>query len=404
MKFNLNNFLRAVSFTLDFVEIDFLGATSNHSRRVGYISQRLSECFKMGDKEQFDLFTFAMLHDNGLSEDVLVTGIPAEAPANNRHKQLEMYTVHCEIGEENVKNFPFLTDQQNIIRYHHECFNGSGFFGVSGSDIPLMAQIIALADTVDNLYHFEIRNLKNRETIINFIAQNKGRYYSPDMVDAFMAISSHTSFWLDLQEPFIYEVLAKNNLTKEIDLETEEIAQITKVFSKIIDSKSKFTSRHTAGLMEKAEIMADFYHFNKERKTQFIIAASLHDLGKLAIPSTILDKPGKLTKDEFNIIKEHTYYTRVALSQINGFEDINRWAANHHETLDGSGYPYGIHGDELGFEERLMSCLDIYQALTENRPYREGMIYDKAMSILEKNAHSGKIDKMIVKDIGEVFM
>ncbi len=402
MKFNLNNFLSAISFALDFVEIDFLGATSNHSRRVAYISQRLSECFKMDEEEQFDLRSFAMLHDNGLSEDVLLTGIPTKLPTN-KHKQLEIFTIHCDIGEKNVTNFPFLTGQRNIIRYHHENFDGSGFLGVSGTDIPLMAQIIALADTVDNLYHFEARNLENRAKIINFISRYKGRRYSPDIVEAFNEISSHTSFWLDLQEPFIYTALEKKSFTKEIDIHLEEIFKLTKIFSKIIDSKSKFTYRHTSGLMEKAGIMADFYQFDQERKTQLLIAASLHDLGKLAIPNTILDKPGKLTKEEFNIIKEHTYYTKAALRHIDGFENINKWAANHHEKLDGTGYPYGIHGDDLSFEERLISCLDIYQALTEDRPYRKGMNYNNAMSILDKNAKSGKIDKMIVHDIGNVF-
>lgn len=404
MKFNLNDFLSAVSFALDFVEIDFLGATSNHSRRVSYISQRLAECFGMGEEEKFDLLSFSMLHDNGLSEDVMLTGVPAELPPE-KHQQLELYTIHCDIGEKNVVDFPFLTDQKNIIRYHHENYDGSGFAGVAGSDIPLMAQIIALADTVDNLYHFETRNLANRRTISNFIGRYRGRFYSPELVDAFMEISSHTSFWLDLQEPFIYGVLGegKGELSRVVDISLEGIAEITKVFSKIIDSKSKFTYRHTVGLIEKVGVMSDFYKLDQEHKIRLVIAASLHDLGKLAIPNAILDKPGKLTNEEFSIIKEHTYYTRVALSKIGGFENICNWAANHHETLDGAGYPYGIHGGDLAFEDRLIACLDIYQALTEIRPYRNGMSFDKTMSILEKNVLSGKIDKMIVADIGTVF-
>lgn len=402
MKFNLNNFLEAVSFALDFVEIDILGATSNHSRRVAYISLRLAECFKMNDKEQFDLCSFAMLHDNGLSEEVLHAGPPLKIPTD-RHKRLEMYTTHCDIGEKNVADYPFFTDQRNIIRYHHEKYDGTGFFGIAGNNIPLMAQIIALADTVDNLYHFETKNLENRKKIINYILQYKDSYYSPELVEAFLKTGSHTSFWLDLQAPFIFWVLKKKVPSKILDISLEKIFQITRVFSKIIDSKSKFTYRHTSGLIEKADRVADFYQFNQTQKTKFLIAASLHDLGKLAISNTILDKPAKLTKEEFNIIKAHTYYTRAALNQIDGFQDISRWAANHHETLDGAGYPYGVPGNELGFEERLMSCLDIYQALTEDRPYRKGMSNDMTMEILRKNAISGKIDKMIVNDIDKIF-
>ena len=356
----------------------------------------------MNDEERFDLCSFAMLHDNGLSEEVFHIDADTEIPVNKR-EHLEIYKAHCNIGEKNVMNYPFFTDQRDIIRYHHEKYDGTGFFGMTGNNIPLMAQIIALANTVDNLYHFEKKDLKNREKIIRHITQHKNSYYSPELVEAFLKTGSHISFWLDLQSPFIFRVLKKEIPSKILNIPLEEVFQITRVFSKIIDSKSKFTYRHTSGLIEKTDKFADFYQFNQQRKTKILIAAGLHDLGKLAVPNTILDKPGKLTEDEFNIIKTHTYYTAAALNQIDEFEDISRWAANHHETLDGTGYPYGIHGDKLGFEERLMSCLDIYQALTEDRPYRKGMSDDRAMRILKKNAASGKIDRMIVNDIGKIF-
>ncbi len=164
MNFNLNSFLEAISFALDCVEIDILGATSNHSRRVAYISLRLAECFKMNDEERFDLCSFAMLHDNGLSEEVFHTDANTKVPINKR-KHLEIYTAHCDIGEKNVADYPFFTDQRDIIRYHHEKYDGTGFFGIAGNNIPLMAQIIALANTVDNLYHFETKDLENRKKI-----------------------------------------------------------------------------------------------------------------------------------------------------------------------------------------------------------------------------------------------
>lgn len=149
--------------------------------------------------------------------------------------------------------------------------------------------------------------------------------------------------------------------------------------------------------------MADFYNFSSEKKQKLLIAANLHDLGKLAIPNAILDKPGRLTDEEFEIIKSHTYFTRVALEKIAGFEEITNWAANHHEKLDSNGYPFGFKGENLGFEERLMTCLDIYQALTEDRPYRAGMSHTQAIEILQRNASRNFIDKDIVSDIDNVF-
>lgn len=149
--------------------------------------------------------------------------------------------------------------------------------------------------------------------------------------------------------------------------------------------------------------MAYFYEYDSEKIMKLIIAANLHDLGKLAVPNKILDKPTQLTKEDFAIVKCHTYYTRQALEKVNGFEDIVDWAANHHEKLDGTGYPYGIDGSKLTKESRLMSCLDMYQALTEDRPYRKGLTHTKTMEILYEHASKGYIDSNIVKDLDKVF-
>ena len=149
--------------------------------------------------------------------------------------------------------------------------------------------------------------------------------------------------------------------------------------------------------------MCRHYRFSPEKTLEMKIAAALHDLGKLAISNAILDKPGKLDDREMETMKSHTYYTTMALRKIEGFERITRWAGNHHEKLDGSGYPFGYDHAALTFEERLMGCLDIYQALTEDRPYRDGMGHDKALSILREQAGKELIDREIVEAIDQTF-
>lgn len=402
MTFQLNQFLLAVSDCLDFVEIDILGATSNHSKRVAYISLLLAEEFGMDENERYDLCSYAILHDNGLCQEVVNDEAKHDAPQHKR-TNLETYRVHCQYGEENVRRYPFLTGQQDIIRYHHENYDGSGYFGIKGEDIPLMAQIITLADTVDNMFHFEKSDVENRTAIKAFINKNEGRYYSPEMVAAFKKVSAPTAFWLNLQEPYLYTELEAKTPSHALELSLDEIYEITNVFSKIVDSKSVFTARHSSGLEEKTEVMSDFYGFDDTKKKGMMIAATLHDLGKLAISNAILDKPGKLDEAEMETMRSHTYYTAKALQQIDGFERISKWAANHHEKLDGSGYPFGYDAAVLGFEERLMGCLDMYQALTEDRPYREGMGHERALSILREQAQRGFIDGQIVDDIANVF-
>ncbi|GHV40721.1 hypothetical protein FACS189490_06320 [Clostridia bacterium] len=133
-------------------------------------------------------------------------------------------------------------------------------------------------------------------------------------------------------------------------------------------------------------------------------SANLHDLGKLAVPNAILNKPGKLTKEEFDLIKRHTYYTRRALQRIDGFEEITEWAANHHEKLNGTGYPFGIgeNSGKLDFNARLLSVLDMYQALTERRPYREGSMHDHAIEIIRSSNHGG-LDDSVIDGVDRAF-
>ena len=401
MKFNLNNFLIAVSMALDFVEMDILGATANHTRRVAYISLRIAEKFEFTPEEIFDLCSFAILHDNGLSEEVLHSTLQIDKI--DRLGRMEGFKEHCNIGERNIEGYPFMTDNRDIVRYHHENYNGSGFFGIEGDAIPLMAQIVALADYVDNRFHFEIPPVDHRKKIMEYVKNQKARRFSLEIVDAFLEVSSQTRFWFDLREPFLQEELSLLIPPIERDFGCDEVLRITSVFSRIIDSKSKFTARHSTGLIEKAKVMADFYGFQTEKKKRFAIAASLHDLGKLAIPNRILDNRHTLSMDDFEIVKSHTYYTRKALKQISCFEDITEWASNHHEKLNGAGYPYGFDAERLTFEDRLMGCLDIYQALTEQRPYRNPSPHKEVMILMKKMVKNGYIDADIVADMDRVF-
>jgi len=187
------------------------------------------------------------------------------------------------------------------------------------------------------------------------------------------------------------------------ELNYDEIHTITRTFSKIIDSKSEFTQTHSSGLSEKIAKMAKFYKMNTTMTLKLVIATDLHDLGKLAISNKILDKPGKLSIVEFEDIKKYPKITKQCLQDINGFEEITKWVAHHHEKLDGSGYPEGLKAKDLDFNSRLIACLDIYQALREERPYRKSMDHHNAMEILKSMADGGQLDISIVGDISTAF-
>ena len=119
-----------------------------------------------------------------------------------------------------------------------------------------------------------------------------------------------------------------------------------------------------------------------ERRRWFYRGALLHDVGKLGVSNSILDKPGKLTDEEFAQVKRHPKYTEEILSKISIFRELALVAGAHHERLDGKGYHKGLSGDQIGLETRILTLADIFDALTANRPYRPAMPVDKAMAIL----------------------
>jgi HD-GYP domain-containing protein (c-di-GMP phosphodiesterase class II) len=400
MKFSLNNFLISVSFALDFVEMDRLGRQSNHGKRTAFIALYLGRELGLSKEELYDTAALAMLHDNGLSESSLYEVLPGEGELSVN--DFERSKAHCVIGEKNIKDYPFLTKPENVILYHHERYNGSGFYGLSGDDVPLISQIIAAADGFEDRYQpGEKEDWK--EILLQWIKEMDGKIFSKDLGIALRTMADDLSIWDKLADDRVGKVLSEEIPAFDCQLSFEEIQKITKIFSRIIDSKSHFTKRHSSGLAEKAAAMADYYGKSSEEKTKLVIAADLHDLGKLAVPNSILDCPRALTDKEFKIVKKHVYYTRVALETISGFEDITEWAANHHEKLNGKGYPFGKTGDELDFNSRMMGCLDIYQALTEERPYREGMSHGETMKVLGNMVEMGMIDEGIVRDLDGVF-
>ena len=113
--------------------------------------------------------------------------------------------------------------------------------------------------------------------------------------------------------------------------------------------------------------------------------------------------PDKLTDDEFSKMKNHAGYTYIILSEVEDFEEIRDWASFHHEKLNGKGYPFGKTAAELNEPERIMACIDIYQALTEDRPYKKGLSHEKTCEMLDDMAQKGFVDSDISKKIRECF-
>ena len=400
MKVCLNDILYAFSYAFDCVVHDLLGVTTQHSNRVAYICLLLGKGFGLNEAQLNDLVTCSLLHDNALSEYIqeeYINGIDVIKDKN----RIELGS-HCIIGENNIKDFPFNDDVSGVILYHHENSDGSGPFGKTLVDTPIYAQLIHIADIIDTDFDLSYITEKKYEDILKYLNNNRNTQFSDKCVEIFINNISYDEIF-KMQNVKIEMLLKKKLPIVYKEYSSEHIISFSNLFANIIDYKSKFTKNHSMGIANKAAIMAKYYGFNEETTTKLYFAGAVHDIGKLVVDRDILEKPDKLTDDEYIHIQNHAYYTYEILRKIKGLEDITSWASLHHEKLDGSGYPFGKKASELGFKERLMGCLDIYQALTEKRPYKDGYTHDKAISILKDMAERNLIDKHIVNDIGLVF-
>ena len=412
MKLDLTDMLYALSFALDSVEAELLGVDTGHGRRVAYLSLLMGKEAGFRDEELRDFIGCCLLHDNALTEYIyeeLSKSPMSEDLSVNiadiiKENRLKMNHDHSVTGEMNIRLLPFRSDVKNIVLCHHENADGTGALGMTAVEMPLKAQIVHLVDFADTAgwIKFETMTDTELEDIRKRVQSKTGNEFSEEAVELFLKAVTYDKIAY-LRDKGLLHCLREEISSEISDYSNEEIRNIADLFAKIIDYKSEFTQSHSKGVADKAAIMAGYYGFDDEKTTRFYFAGAMHDIGKLAISNDILEKPGKLTTDEFAEMKNHASATYHILKRIKGIPDIVEWASNHHEKLNGKGYPRGLTADELSFEEQLMACIDIYQALTEKRPYKDGMSHEKTISIMKDMADKGELNSDIVYDISVVM-
>ncbi len=154
--------------------------------------------------------------------------------------------------------------------------------------------------------------------------------------------------------------------------------------TRAVDAKSRWTAGHSERVTRLALVMGERLGADKEFLDMIRIGGLLHDIGKLAIPESILDKPGKLTDEEYGQIKDHPLRGDRILRDIPGLDEARRAVRNHHERWDGKGYPDGLGGEKIPRIARIISICDVYDAVTEDRPYRKGFTSGETRAFMKE--------------------
>jgi putative two-component system response regulator len=189
---------------------------------------------------------------------------------------------------------------------------------------------------------------------------------------------------------------------KQLIEERDSAEAVVFALARTVEAKSTFTHGHSERVMHYALDLADAVGIAPHEREVLRKGALLHDIGKISVPDAILDKPGKLTTAEFEVIKGHPAQGAHIIEPLHSLREtlpLIRW---HHERLDGKGYPDGLRGDAIPRLVRILSVADVYDALSSERPYRQSMSHDHCLEVLRENALGGGLDPDLVAIFHEI--
>ena len=372
-----------VSGALDYVSQTVTG----HHRRVAVSCIPMAREIGIDSCSSTDLLIAALLHDIGaFSLDLDLNALDFDADL----------TEHSVAGYRLLKGHPALLRAAQIIRNHHTPWHElQTRHEEADSEMLLLSNIVNLMDRVDILSKVGARAF-TRDKIRDIIGNYSPLFYNEQAIEAFMDVSASPAFWESIRDETIQMREMADGLFNDRHIPEEQLIDFSRLFSYVIDFRSRHTATHSQGVAETATQLAKLAGMDEAETLRMRLAGNLHDIGKIALPLSLLDKPGKLKPIEFNHVQHHVQVGEQILKSISGLGEISDWACQHHERLNGKGYPYGLKEEALSLGSRIMAVADVYTAITEDRPYREGMTPEEARSVMTSLSKSGSLDSDIV--------
>lgn len=391
MQLVLHDIVFTLSSALDFVGVNEI----YHGKRVALMAASVAKTLGWDPNRQLDILYAGMLHDCGVS----TTGEHAKLVSELDWKDAQN---HCQRGHGYLLDCPLLARYADWVHYHHEYWGGLEAVLPEKSD-QLAANLIFLADRVDFLQvkHVGFDGTKDvlleKTRIMEEIQSHSGELFAPELVEAFVATATKEAFWLSMESNYVgHSVHSYARDSEVVGLEFDDVLSIAGLFSKVIDAKSPFTEDHSRRVAAISRYLASQFDFPQEELEHMEIAGMLHDLGKLRVPDSVLNKKGPLDEAERAHIIRHSFDTVQLLDRLFPNTKISHWAGYHHENISGTGYPYRLSGDELDLGTRIIAVADCFQALVQKRPYRDHLGLEGAMPIIKKMVTSGKLDPNVV--------
>lgn len=422
----VSDILAGLSHALDITE----GHPRGHAARSCLIGMRLARAVGLPDDEHADLFYALLLKDAGCSSNAArvhqlfggndhatkrgvwlrdwrhlhqqmayafsfagrgerltsrmrrLFGLAAAGSTASR----ELFKIRCDRGAAIALELGLSHRTASAIRCMDEHWDGGGHpEGLAGDGIPLLSRIIGLSQVVEIFSHEH-----GVSAAVDIARRRSGRWFDPRLVAALESLEDDGTFWQELRSADPHElVVAAEPVQGSVDATEDRLDGIASAFAAVIDAKSPYTCDHSHRVAGFAAAIAKGLGAAAPEVIRIRRAGLLHDIGKLGVPNSILDKAGQLTPDEWKIVRRHPYHTFEVLDRVPVFRAFAFDASCHHEMLDGSGYHLGLTGAHLSRDAKILAVADRADALLADRPYRRGLSPSEVRSILDNDCARG---------------
>jgi HD-GYP domain-containing protein (c-di-GMP phosphodiesterase class II) len=366
-----------------------------HGERVAAWAVAIASELKISQERKRDLYISAILHDVGAAS------LDIRSKRELEQFDVEDTDLHCITGYLLLKQYSPFKKIAKIVKHHHIRWENGRNSKFLDEIVPLESFILHLADRIDILFLGSSNILLQRQKVVETIKSYTGDVFHPDVYEAFRKIATSEAFWLEglsnQSDENVEKLMGKNKIAKK------GIIEFIKMVMTIVDFKSTFTATHSSGVAAVTAKLARLLELDSEKCGRLLVAGYLHDVGKLFVPNEVLEKPGPLTSDEMAHIYCHAFYTHKVLQKIPEFSDIEGFASQHHEKIDGTGYPFHLGDKNLSSGARILASADVFTALTEDRPYRSGMDENETKEIVSRMTKAAHLDDHITEVIMDNF-
>jgi len=387
---NFADLLFSVSEAMDLADASLV----DHQMRTAYVCAELARAAGLDFEQSERLAIAALLHDIGALSPEAKIGVHSASES-----RLEP---HCQRGGQLFREADWLAPAAVIVDWHHTFMRKHREAGRGLADFDVLgAQMLCLADHLEVAMRRDTFILHQVDTLRAGIHRLSGSLLHADVVALFDQVSGNDGFWLELVARDLGQQLRKRNLLRSVSLDYPATRALAGAFKDMTDFRAAFTVTHSAGVAACARGIGAALGLEEQELQQLELAGLLHDIGKLVVPNAIFCKAAPLTPEEFAVIRQHAYCSQRILARVRGFEKVAKWAGQHHERPDGSGYCRGTGQSNLDLGARVLAVADVAIAMAERRPYRAANDAATVRRELAALAGKGWLDAEVVAALAD---